>query len=129
MNGKRVNVESLLTCDNIFRTFLIEERVGESEKAFHDFTTCGRLSYRIKSTRVWETSQENKRASKHGEEFIKPHICSLRFAPLASRAPHFQSSWAVFAGPGVLWKAFSILLRTSGAVYGPFGQPLGRVVA
>ena len=71
MNGKRVNVESLLTCGNIFRTFLIEERVGESEKAFHDFTTCGRLSYRIKSTRVWETSQENKRASKHGEEFNK----------------------------------------------------------
>ena len=85
MNGKRVNVESLLTCGNIFRTFLIEERVGESEKAFHDFTTCGRLSYRIKSTRVWETSQEKQKSIKawgrvsKASHLLAP-LCSARFA-------------------------------------------------
>ena len=71
MNGKRAKrKENSLHVAKSSTAFFIEERVGESDKAFHDFTTCGRLSYRIKSTRVWETNQENKRASKHGEEFI-----------------------------------------------------------
>ena len=43
MNGKRVNVEELIACGNVFDSFFIDDRMGQSDKAFHDCTTCGRL--------------------------------------------------------------------------------------
>ena len=52
MNGKRVNVEELIACGNVFDSFFMEERMGQSDKAFHDFTTFGRLFYRDNDTRV-----------------------------------------------------------------------------
>ena len=104
MNGKRVNVEELIACGNVFDSFFIEERVGESDKAFHDFTTCGRSSYRVKSTRAWERIQEKQKSMKAWGRVYKashlrsnprrsaiaiPRNFSKFVAPLASLAPRF----------------------------------------
>ena len=128
MNGKRAkSKKDSQHVTTFLETCLIEERVGESDKAFHDFTTCRILSWRVKSTGAWERIEEKEKSIKAwGRVYKASH---LRSNPRRSAIAIPRDFSKVVAGGGRSFRSARFARSAFGERGGEIGEekPLGAL--